>query len=410
MLSTGGCWGAASASPAAREVALTRGAEAVPSWQPGPANESVGAGHGDRSALPPWSAIGQPGSEFQPPTQPGSGEKEPFVWLPPRGDENAVPMTAVLADQVAAQQPQVGFETAVLPKVLEPPDQAPSLVELASRHGLSPAGTRPGLGTYTQQIWRFREFIGSYANGRVIASFGTARLGRLWQVLTPILNAAVYYLIFGVVLDTRRGVPNFIAYLCIGVFIFTFMQTVVQSGVQSISGQLGLVRALQFPRAALPIATFLTQLQSLLISMFVLLGIVYVTEDRWTVQWAYLVPTLILQSFFSLGLAFFIARIGVQLPDTRQLMPYVMRTWMYASGVFYSAQVFAKHLPPLAATVIGANPMLVYIDLARHSLLASAPLSSPPGQLWLLAGAWALVTFVTGYIYFWRGEPGYGRG
>jgi teichoic acid transport system permease protein len=319
-------------------------------------------------------------------------------------------MTAARSEQAAAPQPLVGFETALLPKVLEPPDEPPSLVELASRHGLRPAGTRPGLGTYTRQVWRFRQFIGSYANGRLIASFGTARLGRLWQVLTPILNAAVYYVVFGVVLDTQRGVPNFIGYLCTGVFIFSFTQTVVLQGVQSISGQLGLVRALQFPRTALPIATLLTQLQSLLVSMLVLLGIVYVTEDRWTLQWIYLVPTLILQSFFSLGLALFIARVGVQLPDTRQLMPYIMRTWMYGSGVFYSAQVFADHLPPLAATIVEANPMLVYIDLARHALLASAPLSSPPEQLWVLALVWALVTCIIGYIYVWHGEPGYGRG
>ena len=46
-----------------------------------------------------------------------------------------------------------------------------------------------------------------------------ARLGQLWQVLTPLLNAAVYYLIFGIILDTSRGVPNFPAFLITGIFM-----------------------------------------------------------------------------------------------------------------------------------------------------------------------------------------------
>ena len=45
-------------------------------------------------------------------------------------------------------------------------------------------------------------------------------------MLTPLINAAVYYLIFGVMLDTSSDVANFIAYLCTGVFVFTFTQTV----------------------------------------------------------------------------------------------------------------------------------------------------------------------------------------
>ena len=54
------------------------------------------------------------------------------------------------------------------------------------------------------------------------------------------------------------------------------------------------------------------------------------TEDRATVDWLYLVPILILQSVFSLGLALS-SPVGAQLPDFKQLMPYLMRTWRYGS-------------------------------------------------------------------------------
>jgi teichoic acid transport system permease protein len=87
-----------------------------------------------------------------------------------------------------------------------------------------------------------------------------------------------------------------------------------------------------------------------------------------------------------------------------------MRTWMYASGVLYSVENFERHLPPLAATLVEANPLLIYIELARHSLMESVVLVSPVPQLWLLAIAWALLVGVGGFVYFWRGEQEYGRG
>jgi teichoic acid transport system permease protein len=113
---------------------------------------------------------------------------------------------------------------------------------------------------------------------------------------------------------------------------------------------------------------------------------------------------------FNAGLALAMARLGAKLTDLKQLMPFVMRTWMYGSGVLYNVANFEKNLPPLAATIVEANPLLVFIELARHALMDEVPLVSPVSQLWTLAIAWTLVIGVGGYIFFWRGEQEYGRG
>jgi teichoic acid transport system permease protein len=330
------------------------------------------------------------------------------------------------ADRVPAPPKVPDAETIVLPRVVDQgrdpgltvllprsapivAQPSPGLADLAKRHGLRPAGKRPGFIAYLGQVWRFRAFIGSYANGRLVAQFSSARLGQVWQVLTPLLNAAIYYLIFAVVLNTDRDIENFVGYLCIGVFIFSFTHSAVTSGVDSIGRQLGLVRAMMFPRAALPVAMTLTHIQGLLVSMGVLMGIVVFTGDPVSVNWVLLLPALALQAVFSLGLAMLVARIGVQVPDVRQLMPYLMRTWMYFSGVLYSVRLF-DNLPPALETVATVNPMLVYIELVRYALLESPVLASAPNELWLLGGGWALFALVVGYVYFWFGEPEYGRG
>ena len=291
--------------------------------------------------------------------------------------------------------------------------RSPELAALASQNGLSVAGARPGLLTYIRQTWRYRHFTNAFSTAGVVASLQSHRLGRMWQVLTPLSNAAVYYLIFGVIIGTKGRVHNFIAYLCIGIFFFTFTSGSVQQGVQAITKHLGLIRALQFPRAALPISSTLTELQNLFASMIVLLSIVLITGEpiRW--NWLLLAPLIALQAIFNVGLAMSIARVGNKITDLKQLLPFVMRTWMYASGVMYSVSTFAEHLPKTLAHLALANPLVVYVEIARQALLVPQPhdvqvLSTSTS--WLLATAWAVVMGVGGFIYFWLGEQEYGRG
>ena len=292
------------------------------------------------------------------------------------------------------------------------PNSGLSQAELAKRYGLRIAGERPPLAEYARKLWTYRHFMITYSRAKVASSFSNTQLGQLWQVLTPLTNAAVYYLIFGLILSQHQRVPNFIAYLCTGVFIFTFTQTAVQNGTSAIPSNLGLIRALQFPRAALPITVTLIQLQQLLMSMVVLAGIVLFTGEPLTFRWLLIAPALVLQSIFNVGLTMIMARIGAKVTDLRQVMPFVMRTWLYASGVLYPVSLFRKALPDSAATLLEANPALVYIELARHAFLESHQqrLVSSPTKLWLLGVGWAVLIGVGGFIYFWRGEEEYGRG
>ena len=289
-------------------------------------------------------------------------------------------------------------------------DTGLTLKQLAEKHGLSSAGALPSLPAYTRQLWSYRYFISSYANAKITSSLGKTRLGTLWQLLTPLINAAVYYLIFGLILNTGRGVENFIPYLCTGVFLFGFTQTVVGAGTQSITGNLGLIRALHFPRASLPIAVVLTELRNMMAAMAVLCAIVLISGEPLTLEWFLMVPTLLLMSLFNAGLAMAGARLGSRFTDIRQLIPFVMRVWLYGSAVLYPVTRFEQVLSGWPLLVVEANPLLVFIELMRHSLMENVPLAGPVWLLWTEAVAWALVVGLAGYVYFWRGEKGYGRG
>jgi teichoic acid transport system permease protein len=230
--------------------------------------------------------------------------------------------------------------------------------------------------------------------------------------MTPLLNAAVYYFIFGILLGTKRGVPDYIPFLVTGVFIWTFTQSSIMAGTRAISGNLGLVRALHFPRAALPISFALQQLQQLLFSMAALVVILLCFGVPISFSWLLAVPVLFLQFTFNAGVSMIMARMGAKTPDIAQLMPFVLRTWMYVSGVMWSIDKLTSkdHLPHIVTLALETNPAAVYIDLMRYSLIDSFHSSQLPPHVWPAATAWALIAGVGGFIYFWKAEETYGRG
>ncbi|MGW7008137.1 ABC transporter permease [Streptomyces sp. NPDC054933] len=285
-----------------------------------------------------------------------------------------------------------------------------SAADLAAKHGLSVSGARPSLPEYVRQLWGRRHFIVAYSIARLSAQYTKARLGQIWNVMTPLLNAAVYYLIFGVLLQTDHGIDNFIAYLVTGVFVFNFTQSTVLAGTRAISDNLGLIRALHFPRAALPISVTLIQLQQLLYSMIVLVAIVLMTGEVPQLSWFLLIPALVLQSVFNIGVALYVARLGSKVTDLAQLMPFLLRTWMYVSGVFYAIDKVVKHLPSAVGVLLDLNPAAVYIDLIRFALIDSFTSAQLPHHVWIAAVAWAVVAGIGGFVFFWKAEEQYGRG
>ena len=325
------------------------------------------------------------------------------------------------------------------------------LAELAAKYNLKPSAERPRVLAYLRALWRRWNFIMAFATARNIAMYTEARLGQLWQVLTPLLNAAVYYFIFGLLLGTSRGIPDFISFLVTGVFVFNFTQRAFISSSSVITNSLPLIRALQFPRASLPLAYVVIELQQMLLSMCVLVVIVLaVGQDPVTWYWLLAVPALLLQTIFNIGVGLTVARAGAQVSDFSQLLPFLLRTWMYMSGVLFSTLTlantsFGRHHHEIVA-LLQVNPAALYITLVRDALLRSQRLSQPgampfnaakclqwthyhtgdppkilyysaychpvtnPSHYWYYAIGWAVVAVLVGFIYFWRAEAKYGRG
>jgi teichoic acid transport system permease protein len=291
------------------------------------------------------------------------------------------------------------------PEPVGPPQE--DLRALAQAWGLTSSVARQPVGSYLRELWVRRDFVRAMARGRRSTQYRDTVLGRLWQVLAPILNAAVYYFIFGVLLQTSRGVENYPAFLITGVFTFTYTQRAVTGGTKAIANNRNLIRAIHFPRAVLPLAVIVQEISQQVVSLAILGVILLATGEPLTWAWLWVLPIMLLQTVFNAGVCLLVARWTAASQDVAQLMPFVIQTWRYVSGVMFSIPVFAADLAGWVQAVLYLNPLTAFIELMRDALMTSY---GAPGWLWWIALGWALVTVLLGFVVFYRAEESYSRG
>jgi len=293
-------------------------------------------------------------------------------------------------------------ETTAAPHVPQPTAVNTSV----NLRGLRRVGARPPFLDYLVALWDYRHFVYYDARSRVQTGNEQDRLGLAWLVLGPLLNGLMFYLIMGVLLKSGAGMDNFVAFLIIGVFLFQMTTRAISSSSRVISTNKNVIQAFQFPRASLVLAANVRELLSnipVLITMLILVIVLPPSEEiSW--RWLMLIPIVVLQFIFNLGLGLILARIVSVFNDASQLISYAIRLWMYASCMFFSIDRFDE--APVIKAIMEFNPLYNVLNLARECLLEG---SVGTWQAWVILALWSLAAAAFGIVFFWKGEESYGR-
>lgn len=300
-----------------------------------------------------------------------------------------------------------------VPAPVRSPWTSDQLRELAEAQGLTQMGVRPPLGEYVRALWARRQFTVVLARSKAYARNQTNYLGQLWSLLNPALNALTYVLIFGILLNTTKGVGNRIAFIIVGTFTYRFFDQSVSAGARSISSNMNLVRSVHFPRAVLPISSVISELVTALPAVLVMIMFSFLSgflpgmesvNPSW--DWILVVPALALMWVFNIGCAFMVARWVAITPDLNNVIPFALRLLMYGSGVMWT---ITSHIhDALLQKIFEFQPVAVFLYLVRASIMDEPSIPQSPDR-WLAGAVWAVVFVVGGFLMFWRGEERYGR-
>ncbi len=247
---------------------------------------------------------------------------------------------------------------------------------------------------YLTAMWKRREFTIEVPLEQLRSTHQTTLLGNVWHLGNPLLFVAVYYLIFGVIFEVNRGVDHFLLWLTMGIFAFQLTSKTVMGGANSITSNTGMIRAIKFPRALLPISVVISQLLSFGIEMGVLGAMAILAGVGVSRRWLLLPFVLIVHTALNLGGAFIAARLNDTFKDVQQIIPFIFRLLMYLSGVMFPLERLLSSLGEKSWLVPLAelNPLARIIDLYRWVFLGAS-----------LTGGHIAVTTAIPFLVLWFG-------
>jgi ABC-2 type transport system permease protein len=247
--------------------------------------------------------------------------------------------------------------------------------------------------------------------------FGSA-LGYLWQVMKPLLLFGVLYVFFVVIShvgDSGNPSERFYGVQLLGsIVLFTFFAEATGGAVRCVVDRESLVRKIQFPRLAIPLAMVLLAFFNLLMNLLVVFAFALISGVRPMLSWLELPLILVMLILFSTGLAMLLSALFVRFRDIQPIWEVISQIVFYGSPVIIPLEkvrerLLGSHPKHLLYHLYMANPLATVFQQFRHAMVTHNTLSA--GQA---LGGWtalieplAVVTivFVLGFWVFNRSAP-----
>jgi len=225
------------------------------------------------------------------------------------------------------------------------------------------------------------------------SKYGRSILGLGWTVLSPIMLAFMYYLVFKKIMHVQM--EHYLPFILSGVLPWAFFSQCIMEGMDSIVGNEGLVNKIPLPLQILPFVNTCTNLVTLSASIPVvfLASLSSSVQPGFNVLFVFYFYAVLFLIAYSLSL---ILSVGyVLFRDLRHIMTLVIQLWIFATPVVYSYDMVPEkyrilsHFNPVADAICGI-----------HRIFADGLM--PTSQQILISGFWALTFSLFGIFFMHR--------
>jgi ABC-type polysaccharide/polyol phosphate export permease len=242
-----------------------------------------------------------------------------------------------------------------------------------------------------QEQWDYRELLLQMTRRDLMLRYKQTIMGVGWAVFMPLLNTAVFSVIFMRVAPLDPGVP-YPAFAYCGLLAWNFFASSLRFAVNSLTGNITLVSKVYFPREIFPVSAVIVCLVDFAVAAIVLFALIAWYRIGLTAAVLFLPVVVAVQVGFTLAIGLLVAMANVFYRDVKYLFEIVLTVGMFATAVVYPTQVVGGRVGHL----LQLNPMTAIIDAYRAVLLrGELPSLVPFGACALLAtsilaAAWLL--------------------
>ncbi|MGR4009514.1 ABC transporter permease [Leucobacter sp. 1207-22] len=267
----------------------------------------------------------------------------------------------------------------------------------------------PGASRGLVDVFKHRYLLQLLLKKGISTRYYGSALGWVWSYIRPLAQFLMYYLVFGVILDTNKGLPLFPVYLVAGIVAVNLFSEALRNTTSAIVDNKALVKKIFMPRELFPVAAVGVALVHFLPQALVLLVVALFLG--WTISFA-AVGAFLLGVFiillFALGLGLFFGALNVAYRDSRNFVDLILMFATWTSPVLYSWTMIRDRAPDWLYNLYMANPMTTAVELFHDAFwLPMAGNTSRPDHMLLNIGiglAISIITLLVGQLVFRRLE------
>ena len=246
----------------------------------------------------------------------------------------------------------------------------------------TPTGSMPIYDTGTiksQSLFEFRELLRyRYLVTNLVARdlkvrYKRSILGFIWVMLNPLLTMAVMVVVFSALLRYSSAIIyDFPAYLLCGILIFSLFAQGTISAMSNLLGNGNTLRRMYVPPSVFVVSSIGSALVNLAYSIIPFFILVLLTGIRPSITWFFIVVPCLEAAVFALGVGLIVAPLMVFFHDTFEIYSVFVTVLNYVTPVFYPVTIFLTKYP-LIYKIDKYNPLFIYMDTARNSIMGSYP-------------------------------------
>lgn len=249
-----------------------------------------------------------------------------------------------------------------------------------------------------KKIYNYRELLKTNVKKEIRGRYKNSILGVLWSFLNPLLQLAVYAIIFGALL--AGGDPTYHIYICVALIPWTYFTTAITQSSFTIIGNGDIIKKVYFPREILPISVVTSGAVNFAISTLII--IFFVLLSGIGLSWYLLLYPFILliQYILLLGIGFIVSAITVYFRDLEHIIGIILMAAFYGTPIVYKLE----QLPANLQVIMQLNPMThlinAYRDIFYYQQMPNMKI------LFVLLGGSLLLTII-GYFIFKKLQKGF---
>lgn len=243
--------------------------------------------------------------------------------------------------------------------------------------------------------WEYRELLVRMTARDLMLRYKQTVMGFGWAIFMPLVNTAIFSVIFTRVATIDVGTPYPVYAFC-GLVAWNFFASSLRFSVTSLTSNPSLVTKVYFPREIFPFSAVLVSIVDFAVSASVLAALMlyYRIEVGWPIL---MLPVVFLAVvIFTTAVALLVSMANLFYRDVKYLFEIVIAVWMFATSVVYPIGRVGGRL----GAVLALNPMTHLVDAFRGVLLDQ----QMPGPAFAIAFAASLALLGVAWVTFHLAE------